>query len=67
MEGMYHPLQVSRHHPIEYLPRLIAVAHVFEGFGGVLAPDIEEDFFAAAVGHPCNQLLVLPFTVYDPL
>jgi hypothetical protein len=24
------------------------VADVFEGFGGVLAADIEEDFFAAA-------------------
>jgi hypothetical protein len=26
------------------------VADVFEGFGGVLTADVEEDFFAAAVG-----------------
>jgi hypothetical protein len=28
---------------------LVAVADVFKGLGGVLAADVEEDFFAAAV------------------
>ena len=34
---------------VEDLARFVGVADVFEGFGGVLAADVEEDFFAAAV------------------
>jgi hypothetical protein len=34
---------------VEDLAGFIGVADVFEGFSGILAADVEEDFFTAAV------------------
>ena len=41
-------LQGADGEALEDLPCFVAVADVFEGFGGVLAADVEEDFFAAS-------------------
>ncbi len=49
-KGTYAALQFANQQAVEDLARFVAVADVFEGFGGVLAADVEEDFFAAAVG-----------------
>ena len=38
---------------LEDFAGFVAVADIFEGFGGVLAADVEEDFFAAAVCFIC--------------
>ena len=45
---MYLSLQVADEQAAQDLARLVAVADVFEGFGCVLAADVEQDFFAAA-------------------
>lgn len=42
--------EVSDEHALEDFARFVAVADVFESFGCVLAADVEEDFFTAAVG-----------------
>lgn len=47
--GTYLSLQVADQHPIQNLPGFVAVAYVLEGFGRVLAADVEEDFFTASV------------------
>lgn len=49
-ERGYLTFQRSEQEAGEDLARFVAVADVFEGFGCVLAADVEEDFFAAAVG-----------------
>lgn len=49
--GTHHALDVADQHAIEDFARFVAVAYIFEGFGAVLATDIEEDFFATAVGE----------------
>lgn len=49
--GTHHALDVADQHGIEDFARFVAVAYIFEGFGAVLATDIEEDFFATAVGE----------------
>jgi|ERR1700722_14691189 hypothetical protein len=43
------PFESADEQAVEDLTGFIGVADVFEGFGGVLAADVEEDFFAAAV------------------
>lgn len=49
--GAYHALHVADMHAVlEECARLIAVADVVEGFGAVLAGEIEEDFLATTVG-----------------
>ena len=75
-------LQVADEEAVEDFARFVAVADVFEGFGGVLAADVEEDFFAAAVWvflsisnpfdmflHASNGvgMLRVLFLVYAPL
>jgi len=45
----YLPLQVADQQAIEDLARLVAVSNVFEGFGRVLAADIEHYFLTAPV------------------
>jgi hypothetical protein len=42
-------LESADEQAVEDLARFVGVADIFEGFGGVLAADVEEDFFAAAV------------------
>lgn len=44
-------LERAHQQALEDFSRFVAVADVFEGFGGVLAADVEEDFFAASVGE----------------
>ena len=47
--GAYHALHVADEHAVvEEGACLIAVADVVEGFGAVLAGEIEEDFLATA-------------------
>jgi hypothetical protein len=47
--GAYHALHVADEHAVvEESARLIAVADVVEGFGAVLAGEIEEDFLTTA-------------------
>lgn len=49
--GAYHALHVADEHAVvEEGARFIAVADVVEGFGAVLAGEIEEDFLTTAVG-----------------
>lgn len=51
MLGSYHALHVADEHAVvEEGACLIAVADVVEGFGAVLAGEIEEDFLTTAVG-----------------
>lgn len=58
MLGSYHALHVADEHAVvEEGACLIAVADVVEGFGAVLAGEIEEDFLTTAVG--LVSLLVL--------
>ena len=45
----YAALEVADEQALEDLAGFVAVADVFEGFGGVLAADVEEDFFTAGV------------------
>jgi hypothetical protein len=45
----YTTLEVADEKALEDLAGLVAVADVFEGFGGVLAADVEEDFFTSGV------------------
>ena len=45
----YAALESADEEALEDLAGLVAVADVFEGFGGVLAADVEEDFFTAGV------------------
>jgi hypothetical protein len=45
----YTALEVADEQALEDLAGLVAVADVFEGFGGVLAADVEEDFFTSGV------------------
>lgn len=47
----YHALHIADQQPVEDLARLVAVPHVFESLGAVLATDVQEDFFTAAVGR----------------
>ena len=42
-------LESANEQAVEDLAGFVGVADVFEGFGGVLAADVEEDFFAAAI------------------
>jgi hypothetical protein len=42
-------LEIADKQAIENLAGFVGVADVFEGFGGVLTADVEEDFFTAAV------------------
>jgi hypothetical protein len=44
----YHALQIADQHPRQRLAGLVAVADILERFCGVLAADVQEDFFAAA-------------------
>lgn len=44
----YHALQIPDQHPRQRLAGLVAVADILERFCGVLAADVQEDFFAAA-------------------
>lgn len=48
-ENNHHAFQIPGFQPVEYLPCLVAVADVLERFGGVLAADVEENFFAASM------------------
>lgn len=58
----YHALHVADEHAVvEEGARFIAVADVVEGFGAVLAGEIEEDFLTTAVG--LVSLLVLGFNL----
>ena len=45
----YTALESADEEALEDLTGLVAVADVFEGFGGVLAADVEEDFFTTGV------------------
>ena len=45
----YHPLNVTNEHLGQSLTGFIAVTDILEGFGGILAGDVEEDFFSSAV------------------
>ena len=45
----YAALEVADEQALEDLAGFVAVADVFEGFGGILAADVEEDFFTAGV------------------
>lgn len=47
--GTHHALDGADQHGVEDLARFVAVAYIFEGFGAVLATDVQEDFFTAAV------------------
>ena len=51
----------DKHAVVEECARLITVADVVEGFGAVLAGEIEEDFLTATVG--LVSLVVLGFDV----
>lgn len=42
-------LESADEQAVEDLAGFVGVADVFEGFGGVLAADVEEDFFTAAI------------------
>lgn len=44
----YQPLEIADLQAVENLARFIRVADVFEGLGGVLARDVQEDLFASA-------------------
>jgi hypothetical protein len=44
-----HTLQCANQQTLENLARFIAVSNILEGFGGVLAANVEENFFAATV------------------
>lgn len=60
--GAYHALHVADEHAVvEEGARFIAVADVVEGFGAVLAGEVEEDFLTTAVGMV--SLLVLRFNL----
>lgn len=48
----YLPFQVGSFQPVKNRSRFIAVSYIFEGFGGILAADVEEDFFAASDSIP---------------
>lgn len=53
-------VELADEHAAQDLARLVAVAHVLEGLGGVLAAHVEEDLFAAAVKEDRSvQCLVL--------
>ena len=45
----YTALKSADEEALEDLAGLVAVADVLEGLGGVLAADVEEDFFTAGV------------------
>jgi hypothetical protein len=45
----YLALQTPDKEAFEDLARFVAVADIFEGFGGILAGNVEEDFFATTV------------------
>ena len=45
----YQSLQVADEETLEDLARLVTVADILKGLGGVLATDVEEDFLTAAV------------------
>ena len=50
LEGKtYTALKSADEEALEDLAGLVAVADVLEGLGGVLAADVEEDFFTAGV------------------
>lgn len=49
MRNTYTALKSADEEALEDLAGLVAVADVFEGLGGVLAADVEEDFFTAGV------------------
>lgn len=58
----YHALHVADEHAVvEEGARFITVADVVEGFGAVLAGEIEKDFLTTAVG--LVSLLVLGFNL----
>jgi len=59
----YLPLQLSDDEAIEDLARLVAVAHILEGFGCVLATYIEQDFLSTA-GNTCQHYLL--YFVFAP-
>jgi uncharacterized membrane protein len=48
LEGFctYHALHCANEETIENLARLVTVTDILEGFGAVLAADVEEDFLA---------------------
>ena len=45
----YLSLEVADEQAVQDLAGLVAVADVLEGFGGVLAADVQQDFLAASV------------------
>jgi hypothetical protein len=45
----YQSLQVADEQTLEDLARLVAVADVLEGLGGVLATDVEEDLLTTTI------------------
>jgi hypothetical protein len=49
MWNTYTALKSADEEALEDLAGLVAVADVLEGLGGVLAADVEEDFFTAGV------------------
>ena len=55
----YLSFQLAYEETAQDLTRLVAVSDVFEGFGRVLAADVEEDFFAASVGRGKKNRLAL--------
>ena len=51
----YLSLQWPHQHPLQNLPRLVAVADIFKGFGCILAAYVEEDFFTATFGWELKE------------
>lgn len=57
--GSYLSLQVAYKHAVEDFAGLVAVADILEGFGRVLATDIEKDFLATTVRTQVSKTIAV--------